>query len=75
MIRRIELIKLIMAFIFTTAVSAEPSRDFYTVIDGQIYYTPILSDCSGCALELVGLYNDENYVQFRTDRISINGFD
>ena len=49
--------------------------DWVTTIDSQIYITPVPDDCSGCSIEFVKVHKVDRWVELRTDRISINGFE
>lgn len=50
------------------------TNDWYTTIEGQIYETPVV-DCPGCVVEFVKVHEADRWVELRTDRISLRGFE
>ena len=61
--------KLIILFIAAT------QGPWVTTIDGEIYITPVPEDCKGCSVEFVQVHEEDRWVELRTDRISITGFE
>jgi hypothetical protein len=50
------------------------TNDYYTTIDGQIYYTPII-DCPNCAASTCEIIQEDRWIRVTTDRIFLNKFE